>query len=131
MTLLQHCGLFGSRHLWSWSVPPCFDTAGKRHRGAGATSMIHVFSAVSGEALADVDANGFQCVRDLKRNLAVWTGHSRFRQRLFSEGKEIYDNDPIGNQEFQEVNLLVLDFVSPDADLIRASRAGNIKGVTE
>ena len=130
VTLLQHCGLFGSRHLWSWSVPPCFDMAGKRHRGAGATSMIHVFSAVSGEALADVDANGFQCVRDLKRNLAVWTGHSRFRQRLFSEGKEIYDNDPIGNQEFQEVNLLVLDFVSPDAELIRASRAGNIKGVT-
>ena len=106
--------------------------AGKSHRGhAGATSLIHVCSAVSGEALADVDASRFQCARDLKRHLAEWMGYSRFRQRLFSEGREIYDNDPIGNQERQEVNLLLLDFVSPDAtNLIRESRAGNIKGVT-
>ena len=91
--------------------------------------MVHVRSAVSGGTIASpADDHEVKSGKDLKRCLAVRSGYSRFRQRLYREnGIEICDADLIGDH--QEVEVVFLDFQPSDTEkdqkLIQASEDGD------
>ena len=89
--------------------------------------MCSVYSAVSGEALAVVDDYEGKTAKEVKRSLAAQVGVSRFRQRLWTEDwfQEIQD-DEVFSSDLVKVQLVVLDFLQPEAEegrrMIAASR---------
>ena len=93
--------------------------------------MCSVYSAVSGQALAVVDDYEGKTAKEVKRSLAAQVGVSRFRQRLWSEdwSHEIQD-DEVFTSDFVKVQLVVLDFLPPEAEedqrMIAASRDNDL-----
>ena len=79
--------------------------------------MCSVYSAVSGEALAVVDDYEGKTAKEVKRSLAAQVGVSRFRQRLWTEDwfHEIQD-DEVFTSDLVKVQLVVLDFLPPEAE---------------
>ena len=79
--------------------------------------MCSVYSAVSGEALAVVDDYEGKTAKEVKRSLAAQVGVSRFRQRLWTEdwSHEIQD-DEVFTSDLVKVQLVVLDFLPPEAE---------------
>ena len=86
-----------------------------------------MYSAVSGEALAVVDDYEGKTAKEVKRSLAAQVGVSRFRQRFWSDdwSHEIQD-DEVFTSDLVKVQLVVLDFLQPEAEedrrMIAASR---------
>eukprot|EP00438_Fugacium_kawagutii_P020087 Skav200149 [mRNA] locus=scaffold2013:334194:335099:- [translate_table: standard] len=77
--------------------------------------MIHVFSAVTGEPVADLNAEDFEGKSDvvLKNFLSKQSGFSRFQQRLLSEDVEITGDNLTFPQNLQ---LVFLEHLPADAE---------------
>ena len=94
--------------------------------------MCSVHSAVSGQALAVVDDYEGQTAKEVKRSLAAQVGVSRFRQRFWSDdwSHEIQD-DEVFTSDLVKVQLVVLDFLPPEAEedrrMIAASRGNDFR----
>ena len=93
--------------------------------------MCSVYSAVSGQALAVVDDYEGKTAKEVKRSLAAQVGVTRFRQRLWTDdwSHEIQD-DEVFTSDLVKVQLVVLDFLQPDAEedrrMITASRDNDL-----
>ena len=78
-------------------------------------------TAVSGELVLEVediysrmadDGHLGRTVRDLKKFLAVQTGHPRFKQRLLGDGGHLQDDMPL--PELANMQLVILNFANQD-----------------